>query len=112
MFATMPRRAALALLALTASAGLSAGCGDAPSRNDCQKLLEHLIDLEIASGGGKPEAETEEAKAQRVKFRKQIADGASEKFFEACVHKTPKAVVDCSIAAKTLEDAAKCDHAK
>jgi hypothetical protein len=108
MFAMMPRRIALALLSF-GIAGL-AGCGDAPSKSDCDKLLAHLIDLEVAASGGKPVAETPDGKQQLDKQRKQVAEAASAKFEDACVDKTPKQVVDCALAAKTLDDIAKCDR--
>jgi hypothetical protein len=94
-------------------AGLAA-CGDAPSEGDCQKLLEHLVELEVSAGGAKPptegdQAATDTARAELTKQKKAIVDGASAKFLEACVDKTPKSVVTCSLAAKTLDDVAKCD---
>ena len=109
MFARMPRRAARALAVVAMI--VAAGCSSGPSTDQCQKLLEHLIDLEVAAGGGKAAA-TDEAKAEQAKQKKQIAAGAATKFDEACVHKTPKDVVECALAARTLEDVAKCDQSK
>ena len=108
MFARMPRRArALAVVAMI----VAAGCSSGPSKDQCQKLVEHLIDLEVAAGGGKA-ATTDEAKAEQAKQKKAIAAGAAAKFDEACLHKTPKHVVECALEARTLEDVAKCDQVK
>jgi hypothetical protein len=94
-------------------AGLAA-CGDAPSEGDCQKLLAHLVELEVSAGGARPPTEGDQAavdtaRAELAKQKKAIVDGASARFLEACVDKTPKSVVSCSLAAKTLDDVAKCD---
>jgi hypothetical protein len=109
MFARMPRRAARALAVVVMI--VAVGCGSGPSKDQCEKLLQHLIDLEVAAAGGKAAA-TDEAKAEQAKQKKAIAAGAAAKFDEACVQKTPKHVVECALAARTLEDVAKCDQAK
>jgi hypothetical protein len=123
LFATTLRRAARSIApvammsALLLSAALGAGCSNAPSEGDCRKLLEHLVDLEVSAGGARPPADgdaaaIEAAKTELAKQKKAIADGASSKFLEACVDKTPRAVVSCSLAAKTLADVAKCDEGR
>jgi hypothetical protein len=91
-----------------------AGCSDAPSKEQCAKLLDHLIDLEIKAGGGSGEM-TEEMKADLDKQRKAIAEfaqGEGKAFMATCMDKTPKSVVECGLAAKTKEDVAKCDEGK
>ena len=89
-----------------------AACGNAPSKDDCTKLLDHLIDLEIKAGGGDGDLSAD-MKADLQKQRQQVTDFASgQKFIETCTQKTPKKVVDCGLAARTLDDAAKCDEAK
>ena len=115
LFATTLRRAALIAAAALAIAG--AGCGDAPSKDDCQKLLDHLVDLEVAAGGGKALAAGDEAadkaRAGEIdKQKKQIAAAAGDKFLDVCVHKTPKSVVECSLRARSLDEVAKCDQGK
>jgi hypothetical protein len=115
LFATTLRRAALIAVAALAIGGV--GCGDAPSKGDCQKLLEHLVDLEVAAGGGKALAAgddpADKARAAEIdKQKKQMAAAAGDKFIDACANKTPKSVVECSLRARSLEDVAKCDQEK
>lgn len=90
----------------------AAACSDAPSKSDCEKLLDHLIDLEIKAGGGDGELSTE-AKAELEKQKKGVAEfAAGQKFLETCREKMTKASVECGLAAKTAEDVAKCDESK
>ena len=99
------------LLALCFAAALGA-CGNAPSKDECTKLLDHLIDLEIKAGGGDGEL-TPEMKADLEKQRQSVTDYATgQKFIETCTQKTPKSVVTCALDAKTQEDVAKCDDGK
>jgi len=90
--------------------GAAGGCSNAPSEQQCQQLLEHLIDLEIAASGGKNV--TEEMKADLAKQKKQIADYAATKYTESCVKRTPTSVVECALKARTLDEVAKCDERK
>jgi hypothetical protein len=106
----------LAVPLLVVGASLSAAaCSDAPSKDQCARLLEHLIDIEIAAGGGGGTEMTPEMKADLDKQKKAIADfaqGEGKNFMQTCTSKTPKAVVECGLAAKTKDDVAKCDEGK
>jgi hypothetical protein len=107
------RQVARQVAPLALLAGLAA-CGDAPSEGDCKKLLEHLVELEVAAGGARPPTEGDQAaidgaRTELAKQKKAIVEGAASKFLEACIDKTPRSVVSCSLAAKTLDDVARCD---
>lgn len=87
----------------------TAACQATPSKSDCDKLLAHLIDIEVSSGGGDklPEA----MKAEVAKQKQAIKDYAvGQKFLETCTQKTPKKVVACGLAAKNADELAKCDQ--
>lgn len=89
-----------------------AGCSDAPSKSDCEKLLEHLIEIEIKAGGGDGELSAE-MKDDLEKQKKQVVEFATgQKFIETCTEKTPKKVVQCALAAPTPAEVAKCDDGK
>ena len=104
------RTASLLLCSLLATAALGA-CSDAPSKSDCEKLLDHLIDLEMKSGGSGEV--TADMKKDLDKQRTAIREfAAGQKFLETCTEKTPKKVVECGLAAKTSDDVAKCDDSK
>jgi len=99
------------LLASAAVFGLGA-CGNAPSKDDCQKLLDHLIDLEVKASGGGSDL-TPEMKSDLDKQRAAVIDYAQgQKFIETCTQKTPKKVIDCALDAKSEDDVAKCDEGK
>lgn len=90
----------------------AAACSDAPSKSDCEKLLDHLIEIEIKAGGGDGELSAE-AKADLEKQKKGVIEFASgQKFLETCTEKMTKKSVECGLAAKTSEDVAKCDETK
>ncbi len=106
--ATAMKLAWLARLAV-GTALVTAACQSTPSKSDCDKLLAHLIDIEVSSGGGDklPEA----MKAEVAKQKQAIKDYAvGQKFLETCTQKTPKKVVACGLAAKNADELAKCDQ--
>ena len=87
----------------------TAGCGGTPSTEDCSKALDHLIELEIQNAGGN-KGLTEEMKADLVKQKAAVSEGQRAQFMETCEKKTPKDLVDCTLGAKSIEEAAKCDE--
>jgi hypothetical protein len=97
------------LIGLLFAAPLAA-CGSGPSQESCDQLLDHLIDLELQSGGGK--GVTEPMKADLVKQKKQLSDYVREKFMASCMKKTAKGLIDCGITAKNQDELGKCDEAK
>jgi hypothetical protein len=88
---------------------VAAGCSGGPSEAECGKALEHLIELEIQNAGGS-KGLTEEMKADLQKQKAAVTEAQKSQFMEACVKKTPKAIVDCTLAAASIEQAAKCDE--
>jgi len=106
------RRFAASALGLALGAGLvlGTGCGNAPSEDQCNRLLDHLIELEAQKGGGK--SVTDQMKADQAKQKKQIVDYVHEKYMDECRNKIPKAGIECAIAAKDDAARAKCDEAK
>jgi hypothetical protein len=99
------------LSALLLSGTLALGaCGNAPSKADCEKLLDHLIDLEVKSGGGDGEM-SDDMKADLEKQRKAVvAFGNDQGFISTCTQKTPKKVVECGLAAKDTCELQACDQ--
>ena len=105
-------RTLAALFATVVATTPIAACSDAPSKDQCERLLEHLIDIEIKAGGGDGEM-TDEMKDDLAKQKKAVIDFAvGQKFIETCTVKTPKKGVECGLAAKSPADVAKCDEAK
>ncbi len=88
-----------------------AGCKNAPSEDQCRKLLDHLVDLEFKKAGAAGAA-SDEVKAQLAKQREAVRTAKSAEFVSVCVDKTAKNRVECALAATTLEGVAKCDEAK
>jgi hypothetical protein len=85
------------------------GCSKAPSSKQCSDSLDHLIELEIlAAGGGK--GLTDEMKADLAKQKAAVSDAQRQQFMQACVDKTPREIVECTLRAQSLDDAAKCDN--
>jgi hypothetical protein len=96
---------------LAAAYALATGaCSQAPSTEQCSKLLEHVIDLEIAGGSGATKL-TDDMKKDLEIQRKKVVDYATQQkvFMETCTKKTPRRVVECGLKAKNDDDLAKCD---
>ena len=96
------------VLALTIVA--STGCKNAASSDQCAKALTNILDIEFATAGAK--ADTPELKAEIAKQKKTATDAKTTEFMDACHNKTPKKIVECTIAAKTAEQLAACDETK
>jgi len=86
-----------------------AGCSKAPSAEQCSKSLDHLIELEVLNAGGS-KGLTDEMKADLAKQQAAVSEGQRQLFMEACGKKTPKAIVECTINAQSLDEAGKCDE--
>lgn len=99
----MSRTSVLAIAFAVLSFGLGA-CGGGPSTGDCEKLLDHIVDLEIARAGA-------EGNTDLAKQRKEFRDGVKDEFMPQCTDQTPKSFVDCALKKKSLDDLGKCDGA-
>ena len=105
MISSSPMRLLAAVLLAVVAA-----CGNAPSQDQCESLMGHLIDLELAKGGGKNV--TPEMKADLEKQKKSVADYTRDKFMEACTKKTAKSVVECGSRAQNEKELTACDESE
>jgi hypothetical protein len=91
---------ALCLAALLAVAA----CAAAPSEDQCQKLRDHLIELQVKEGGGTALTDTQQ---------KQVDDSTHRvKYMDTCTTRVTKQLVECALAAATIEEARACDEKK
>lgn len=88
-------RLACLLLALAA-------CTEGPSTNQCTKLRDHLVELQVKEAGGG--ALTEAQQADVVRHATKV------RFMQTCSDKTTKALVECALAATTTDEARACDE--
>lgn len=86
-----------------------AGCGDKPSKEDCSKLFEKLVTLEIEAGGADSKGLTPEMKEDLERQRQAMIDSHGEKFISTCTSRTPKRVVRCQLDAPNLVEVGKCE---
>jgi hypothetical protein len=84
-----------------------AACGSAPSEQDCARLLDHVIELEMAAGGAA--ATTPEARAELEAQKKKVGVVVGKDFMRTCTDELPRSQVSCGLAATSLEDLARCD---
>ena len=100
------RRLRGAALALAVTSALGA-CSEGPTDEQCEALLDKVIELEIATAGTDklPAAMKEDLEKQRA----QLEDYLSEKFMAECRKNVPLEVVKCGLKAKTKADYAACD---
>lgn len=98
------------VLFLVAGLAFGGACSNAPSKDDCEKLRDKLIDLEFAAMGAK--AADSKGREALAKQKKETSEGVAERFAMACTKKTPKALIDCALQATTLEGVKECDEKK
>jgi hypothetical protein len=101
-------RRVASVLFLMAGLALGGACSNAPSKGDCEKLRDKLIDLEFASMGAK--AADSKGREALAKQKQETSDGVAERFIAACTKKTPKALIDCALEAPTLAAVQECDE--
>jgi hypothetical protein len=84
----------------------AAGCSATPSPERCEKLLEHVVELQLQEAGqGK---DLSAAMKDAVKGQKgEVAAYVRESFLVQCA-KLPNSFVDCAVAAKTTAEYADC----
>jgi hypothetical protein len=91
----------------------AAACKSGPSKDDCSKLLDHLVDLEFKKAGAA--ATSDAMRAEITKAKGQVTSNVADTFMKTCTDKMTKARVICALAAAELEgegSVAKCDEAK
>ena len=92
---------------------LLAGCKNAPSEEQCKRLLDHLVDLEFKKAGAA--ASSDQMKAEIAKQKTAVTEAKSKEFMETCTKKMSKGRVECALKANELEGdngVAKCDESK
>ena len=92
---------------IAAIAAALAGCGDEPSKDDCEKLLDHMIDVEITAAG--TDSITPEMKADIAKQKHELRAYLGQEFVKKCVNELPRSHVDCALNARTKADVAACE---
>jgi hypothetical protein len=100
------RRILRSLVPLWLCAALVAACGDAPTRAQCERLLDHVLELEVQAAG----ANTPETRADLDKQKQAVADSIRKEFMDTCLDKLPRSEVNCGLGAKTMDELAKCDR--
>jgi hypothetical protein len=81
----------------------ASGCGKAPSDDQCKRLLDHIVDLELTKAGATPAEGSAGVKAGVDQLRAKVTEVRAPEFMEACLAKTSRARVECGIAATTVE---------
>jgi hypothetical protein len=82
------------------------GCSDTPSTEQCEKLLGHVVELQLLEAGqGKdlPPAMKDAVKGQKD----EVADYVRDSFMAQCM-KLPASFAECALAAKTTNEYADC----
>lgn len=88
---------------------LATGCKNAPSEDQCRRLLDHLVDLEFKKAGA---ASSDAVKSELAKQKQAVSEAKATEFVEACVKKTARARIECALASADLEGVARCDEVK
>jgi hypothetical protein len=101
------RRLAAPSLSLALLSLVTTACRDAPTQAQCEQLLDHVIDLELAqaSAGSAAAPSAEELATQRQEFRAFTG----KDFIAQCTNDLPARRVTCGLAARTKADQLACD---
>ncbi len=75
-------------------AAFAAGCSNAPSRADCEKLLDKTLQLDAAEAGEPFDMKAEDR----------------EKFIKECIDKLPRGRVACALKAESKQQMIACDE--
>lgn len=82
-------------------------CGDTPSKADCQKLLDHVVALELKAGGGA--AVNKEVAAELDDQKKRVMEYVGKDFMDTCIEDLPKSQLECGLKAKSMSQLFECD---
>lgn len=77
------------------------GCSNAPAAGDCDKLLTHVVDLEL--NGAKVEGSVRDEQGTALRTN------VGERFVARCNAELPAKQVRCGLKAATREALASCD---
>lgn len=91
----MLRASLLSALLLLAGAA----CGNAPSKGECEKLLEHLVELEAAAAGGGAMPADQKAELEQQKKKVQGEVG-----LDFCLKEMSVDQVECGLKARSLDE--------
>jgi hypothetical protein len=92
---------------------IAAGCSKGPSKGDCKKLLDHLVDLAFKKAGAA--ASSDAMKPEIAKQKTAVSEAKASEFLATCTKKTSRSRVLCALNANSLDgdnSVAKCDEAK
>jgi hypothetical protein len=67
----------------------------------CERLLAHIVDLELAKAGADP--------AAFASLREQVMAAKSVELTHACVDRTPRERIECALVAADLDALERCD---
>ena len=76
-----------------------AACGNSPSKGDCEKLRDHLVELEAAAAGGgaMPPEQKPDLEQQKKKVRESVS-------LDFCLKDMSIDQVECGLKARTLDE--------
>ena len=84
------------------------GCGDTPTEEQCGKLVDHMIELEIQAAG--TAKLPDEMRADIDKQRNDLKEYLRKQSIDKCVETLPLSVVECGLAAKDRDQRAACEQ--
>jgi hypothetical protein len=81
-----------------------AACGKAPSKGKCEKLVDHLVELEAAAAGSGAMSDKGEIDQQKKKVKDSVG-------LDFCLKDMSVDQVECGLKARSLEELDKtCDQ--
>lgn len=84
------------------------GCTGKPSKEECEKLLAHVVDLYTPVQPG--ETLTPQMKKDLESQKQAVREQVGKSFLSQCEDSLPGEQVRCGLKAKTPEELAKCEE--
>ena len=79
----------------------SGACSKAPADGDCEKLHEHIVEIEVNNGLA--------AEPDRKQHKFDLSAASRANFVERCNNELKAKQVTCTLKAKTSEEIEACD---
>ncbi|GAB4563515.1 MAG: hypothetical protein Tsb0020_12760 [Haliangiales bacterium] len=83
------------------------GCNQGASAEQCEKLLTHVVDLQVKDAGESKEMRPELQKTLATQ-RQKLADLVRQDFIKHCVEELPAGFVTCGLESNTTAEYADC----
>ena len=96
------------MIVVAAFAAYGFSCKDRASKEDCKKLLDHVIEIHAQAAGVDTKG-SKEVQEEISRQKKKVRDYLNKDVMEQCQNSRSANYVACALRANNLESLASCD---